>query len=172
MKLSTKSDYQIAANQYIRGFLDKCAFPGNQPNSTGAGARYYLEGFADAQVNPRRDLADLRDKKTNEVVFASVGQADDEGNESGREFILAIRECAAKQEIEVGTNGKDEVPRIHAKLTQWAEGFIAHKLQSAQARAIAIEMRKLEKEEREAEEKAFREAEEERRVAAEKARIG
>lgn len=106
MKLVSKPDYQIALAQYIRGFCDWLSNPSAQPNASGAGPRYYMEGHQDARLSPRQSLAN------DDHPFGYL-KDEDEGA-AGKAYVTLLRKAAASVSIEVGQNGSDQVQRLMA----------------------------------------------------------
>lgn len=110
MALTSKSDFQIAATQYAKGFSDRLNSP--VPIANGVGARFYLQGHEDGNV-PKHQL--------NDAPFTLL--TDEEG-ESGKAFVAALRKVGATITIEPGEDPRQSYPRVYAKLMNAAANEI------------------------------------------------
>jgi len=124
--MNSKSDFQIAASQYAKGFADRLNSP--TPLANGVGARYYLQGHEDSNV-PKHAL-----------TASPFNLLTEEEGESGKAFVAELRKVAASIVIEPGEAPAAAYPRVYGKLMAAAGAMVDSFVSQANASAIVDEM--------------------------------
>lgn len=126
MKPITKSDCQIAASQYAKGFCDRKLSP--MPQGSGFGIRFYHQGFEDSNL-PASQLASAE--------FLAL--TDEEGDE-GKAFVSELRKVAATAIVQPGEAQGQAFQRIYVQLMNGASVAIEAQEKRAAASAIVDEL--------------------------------